>query len=429
MNVLVIGSGGREHAFVHKIAQSTKLGKLYAAPGNAGTAGSATNLPLKSVTDFAEIAQICQEKSIQMLVVGPEAPLVSGISDYFSEKEDLSHIIVVGPCQKGANLEGSKHFSKLFMHRNKIPTAKAATFNQATLAAGLDYLATQTLPYVLKADGLAAGKGVIITADLGEAQKALQEMLGGKFGDAGKQVLIEEYLEGKELSVFVLTDGENYLRLPVAKDYKRIGEQDQGLNTGGMGAVSPVPFASEAFLKKVEQSIIEPTIEGLKKEGITYKGFLYFGLMKVGDEPYVIEYNVRMGDPETQAVLPRLQNDLLALFELMGAQRLDEAKIRIDRCATATVVLASGGYPQHYEKGKEITCKKAETPQNAADTLIFHAGTKEENGKIYTNGGRVLSVTGRGDTHKKALQNAYKRLEEVYFEQCYFRKDIGFDLS
>ncbi len=424
MNVLIIGSGGREHTLAWKIAQSPLLNQLFIAPGNAGTTSLGENLPI-GITDFEKIAESCLSKKIGMVVVGPEAPLVEGIFDYFKKRDDLKHIALIGPSQLGARLEGSKDFSKAFMLRHGIPTGAAATFSKENLEAGLSYLETQTAPYVLKADGLAAGKGVIITSDIEEAKASFKEMVEGKFGDASSQVLIEQFLKGIELSVFVLTDGKNYLVLPPAKDYKRVGENDEGLNTGGMGAVSPVPFASKEFLKKVEEKVIKPTISGFQKEKIDYKGFVYCGLMNVADEPYVIEYNVRMGDPETQVVIPKIENDLLEIFDLLAKEKLNEVALKIDERFATTVVLASGGYPETYENGKEISGLNQENE----NSLVFHAGTKVENDKVVTSGGRVLAITGFGENMEQALKTAYERLGKIHFEKGYFRKDIGFDLK
>lgn len=421
MNVLIIGSGGREHVFAWKISQSPLLSSLYVSPGNAGTASIAQNVPLP---DHEAIGKFCLENSVEMVVVGPEAPLVEGIADYFAATPDLAHIHMIGPGKAGAQLEGSKDFAKQFMAKYGIPTGFAKTFTQATLQEGLAYLAETQPPYVLKADGLAAGKGVLITPSLEEAQSILKEMLGGKFGEASAKVLVEQFLDGIELSVFVLTDGEGYVTFPEAKDYKRIGEGDTGLNTGGMGAVSPVPFAGPRFMEKVQEKIIKPTLAGLKAEGIPYTGFIFFGLIKVGDEPYVIEYNVRMGDPETEVVFPRLQNDLLDLLTLAGEKRLSEAKVAIDERVATTVMLVSGGYPGSYEKGKTITGL-----EGVEDAIVFHAGTATGEGQtVVTNGGRVLAVTALANNMLTALRLSLNGAEKVDFEGKYFRKDIGFDL-
>lgn len=424
MNVLLIGAGGREHTFAWKLAQSPQLSQLYVAPGNAGTALVATNVPIKE-TDFDALASFCLEKGIDMLVVGPEAPLVAGIADYFEEKDSLKHIKVIGPKKAGAMLEGSKDFAKQFMVRHSIPTAAAGSFTKETIVEGLAFLALQTAPYVLKADGLAGGKGVIIAQTLQEAEAALKEMLlDSKFGEASISVLIEEFMHGIELSVFVLTDGKNYVIMPDAKDYKRIGEGDTGLNTGGMGAVSPVPFATESFLQKVEDQVIRPTIEGLQSEGIDYVGFIYFGLMNVNGQPKVVEYNARLGDPETEVVLPRLKSDLLGLFDLAAQRRLSEAILEVDSRTATAVMLVSGGYPETYPKGKVITG----TSNVAEGTIVFHAGTSEENGQVLTNGGRVIALTGFGNTMDEALAKSYAAAAVVDFDGKYYRKDIGFDL-
>lgn len=422
MNILILGSGGREHTFAHKISQSNHCDKLYVAPGNAGTAQIAENLTLNP-TDFEAVKKTVLNHQIEMVVVGPEDPLVKGIYDFFAEDELLKDIAVIGPSKKGALLEGSKERAKEFMASHKIPTAAYQSFTAESLEAGKAFLKTLQPPYVLKADGLAAGKGVLILKDLQEAEEELEKMLTGKFGEASKTVVIEEFLDGIELSVFVLTDGKNYKILPTAKDYKRIGEGDTGLNTGGMGAISPVPFADNAFMKKIEDRIVKPTIEGLQKEAITYKGFVFIGLIKVGDDPYVIEYNVRMGDPETEVVLPRIKTDLVDIFQKISDGKLNEIDLEIEEKTAATIMLVAGGYPENYEKGKEITgFSKVE------NSLLFHAGTIEKEEKILTNGGRVLAITSFGKDFQEALNTSYKNAEKVQFEKMYYRKDIGFDL-
>lgn len=423
MNILILGSGGREHTFAYKIAQSSKCSKLYVAPGNAGTAEIAENLPLNPI-DFAAVGNTALEKDIKMIVVGPEDPLVKGIVDYFANDERLKDIQIIGPSSRGALLEGSKERAKEFMAMHQIPTAAYESFSYENLGAGKNFLETLKSPYVLKADGLAAGKGVLIIDDLEEAKKELENMLSGKFGAASKKVVIEEFLDGIELSVFVLTDGKNYQILPTAKDYKRIGEGDTGLNTGGMGAVSPVPFADETLMNKIEERIVKPTVNGLVKEEIDYKGFIFIGLIKVGEEPFVIEYNVRMGDPETEVVLPRIKTDLVELFEKTWNVELDQANLEIDERTAATVMTVSGGYPGSYEKGKIIS-----GINEIEDSIVFHAGTKKEGGEILTNGGRVIALTSFGDDYKKALKKSYQSAEKLQFDKIYFRKDIGFDLS
>lgn len=423
MNVLLLGSGGRESAFAWKLSQSKLLSHLFIAPGNAGTGQYGTNVSLKA-TDFDAIAKFCLENEIKMVVVGPEEPLVKGIHDYFLANESLKHIPVIGPQKAGAQLEGSKDFSKQFMARHHIPTAAYRSFDKSTLAEGLAYLETQKAPIVLKADGLAAGKGVLICQSIAEAKHELQAMIAdAKFGEASSTVVIEEFLSGIELSVFVLTDGHNYKLLPSAKDYKRIGEKDSGLNTGGMGSVSPVPFADEAFLQKVEERIVKPTINGLKVDGIPYKGFIFIGLMNVNNDPYVIEYNVRMGDPETQSVLPRIEGDLLDLLQGVAEENLADRSFAVSPKTAATVVIVSGGYPGDYESGKVIA-----NLNNVKDAHVFHAGTRQEGEDIVTAGGRVLAITAIKDTLFDALQQATADAGRIYFEGKYYRRDIGFDL-
>lgn len=422
MNVLLLGSGGREHAMAWKIRKSNYLNNLYIAPGNAGTALLGTNVPV-AVTDFGAMKQFALEHDIDMIVVGPEDPLVEGVYDFFRDDEDICHIAVIGPSRKGAQLEGSKDFAKSFMMRHQIPTARYQTVTLENIMEGNAFLDTLPSPYVLKADGLAAGKGVLIIQDVNEAKQMLSEMLNGKFGKASDKVVIEEFLSGIECSVFVLTDGSSYKILPVAKDYKRIGEGDTGLNTGGMGAVSPVPFADEQFMEKVRTRIVEPTIEGLRREKIEYKGFIFLGLIKVEGDPKVIEYNVRMGDPETEVVMPLIKSDLLDLFIGVTTETLDRKKIEIDERTAVTVMMVSGGYPGAYEKGKEILGLDEVT-----DSILFHAGTKNENNRVLTNGGRVLAVTSYGQTMDDALERSYRTITRICFEQCTFRKDIGFDL-
>lgn len=423
MNILIIGSGGRESAFAWKLAQSNQLSQLYIAPGNAGTSQYGTNVPL-NVTDFEGIADFAIKNGIDMVLVGPEEPLVKGIHDYFLARTDLSHIPVIGPQQIGAQLEGSKDFSKQFMQRHEIPTAASRSFDENSLAEGLAYLETQNLPIVLKADGLAAGKGVLICETLEQAKQELTAMIAdAKFGEASRMVVVEEFLKGIELSVFVLTDGDTYKILPSAKDYKRIGEQDTGLNTGGMGSVSPVPFANSAFLDKVEERVIIPTINGLKKDGIPYKGFIFIGLMNMDGDPYVIEYNVRMGDPETESVLPRIESDLLDLLQGVAIGDLADRSFTLSPKTAATVMLVSGGYPGNYSSGIQI-----DNIESVKESLVFHAGTREEEGVVKTAGGRVLAVTALGDTMFDALQQATADAGRIYFEGKYFRRDIGFDL-
>jgi phosphoribosylamine---glycine ligase len=422
MNILLLGSGGREHAFAWKMTESELCSELYIAPGNAGTHELGINLDLNP-NDFDAVKEAVLAHGIEMVVVGPEEPLVRGIYDFFQKDADLEGVAVVGPSQEGAKLEGSKAYAKVFMQENNIPTAAYREFTAATLEAGKAYLATQTPPFVLKADGLAAGKGVLILDEVTQAQAALEEMLGGKFGAASATVVVEAFLKGIEFSVFVLTDGKTYKILPVAKDYKRIGEGDTGLNTGGMGAISPPSFVSAAMMQKVEERIIKPTIAGLQQRQIVYKGFIFFGLIAVNGEPFVIEYNCRMGDPETEAVLPRLKGDLVELLYAAANDDLEKESLSIDPQTTATVMLVAGGYPESYEKGKEM--KGLEKLKNC---WAFHAGTTMAEEKVVTNGGRVLAITARGKNMKDALATAYKNAKIVDFEGKYYRKDIGFDL-
>lgn len=431
MNILIIGSGGREHTFTWKIAQSKLTEKLFVAPGNAGTAQIATNLPL-AVSDFDGIGKAVIENEIGLVVVGPEEPLVKGIVDYFKSKKELRKVRIIGPDAKGAMLEGSKDFSKNFMVKYGIPCGASATFTKDTLEDGLKYLETQKAPFVLKADGLAAGKGVIITNELAEAKKTLVEMLAeAKFGDASSKVLVEQYLSGIELSVFVLSDGKNYKILPEAKDYKRIGEGDTGLNTGGMGAVSPVPFADAAFMQKVEDRVVKPTLAGLQAEGIKYVGFIFIGLMNVDGEPYVIEYNARMGDPETEVVIPRIKNDLVKLFKATADGKLDKVKFSINPKSAVTSVVVAKGYPEDYRKGDVM-----DIPAADKDCIIFHAGTKliatdsvqESSSQVVTNGGRVMALTGMARTMEAAMKKSQKMAKKVKYKGKYYRKDIGKDL-
>ena len=422
MNVLILGSGGREHAFAWKIAQSNLLSKLYITPGNAGTGLVGINLDVQA-TNFEGIKKLALQHQINLVVVGPEDPLVKGIHDFFRNDEELKLISVIGPDQKGAQLEGSKEFAKEFMVKYRIPTAAYGSFTLETYGKACAFLDKMKPPYVLKADGLAAGKGVLIIHNINEAKEALKTMLEGQFGSASAKVVIEEFLSGIEVSFFVLTDGENYVLLPEAKDYKRIGVNDTGLNTGGMGAVSPVPFATNEFTQKVVQRIIGPTIHGLKAEGIHYQGFIFFGLIKVGNEPFVIEYNARMGDPETEVVLPRIESDFLELLAAVPEKKLSEVPFSITNKAATTVMMVSGGYPGDYQKGKVITGFESVT-----DSLVFHAGTSVNNNQIVTNGGRVLAVTSLAGTKEDALQCSYKNAAKLSFDQSYYRPDIGFDL-
>ncbi len=423
MNILIVGAGGREHTFAYKLAQSKECEKLFVAPGNAGTANIATNVNI-GVTDFDKIKELVLSEAIKMVVVGPEVPLVEGIYDYFKNDSELKEVAVIGPSAEAAQLEGSKEYAKEFLVKHNIPTAAYQSFTPETVSEGQAFLETLKAPYVLKADGLAAGKGVLIIDNLEEAKKELAEMLtNNKFGEASNKVVIEEFLDGIELSVFVLTDGKNYITLPTAKDYKRIGEGDTGLNTGGMGAISPVPFADDAFMNKIETQVVKPTVEGIIKDNLDYKGFIFIGLIKVDGEPKVIEYNVRMGDPETEAVLPRVNNDLLDMFKHVSNQTLDKVVLDLDPRTAVTVMTVAGGYPEAYNKGDEIT-----GIDNVEDSIVFQAGTTHKSGKIVTNGGRVLTITSFGDNFKEALAVSYKNVNKINFKGINYRNDLGFDL-
>jgi phosphoribosylamine---glycine ligase len=423
MTILLLGSGGREHALAWKMLQSSQCSKLFVAPGNAGTASIAVNVNINP-NDFAAVKNLVLAENIEMVVVGPEDPLVNGVFDFFKNDAELKDIPVIGPSKHGAQLEGSKEFAKEFLVKHNIPTAAYDSFTKDTVEKGCEFLTTLKPPYVLKADGLAAGKGVLILNDLAEAQQELRNMLvDAKFGDASSKVVIEEFLDGIELSCFVLTDGKNYKILPTAKDYKRIGEGDTGLNTGGMGAVSPVPFADAALMQKIEERVVKPTIAGLQKDNIEYKGFVFIGLIKVGDDPFVIEYNVRMGDPETEVVMPRLQSDLVEIFQAIATQNLDKINLEIDPRSATTIMIVSGGYPEDYEKGKVISgLEKVE------GSIAFHAGTALNDGQIVSNGGRVIAVTSYGDNFKEAIAKSYANIEKITFDKMNYRKDIGFDL-
>lgn len=423
MKILLLGSGGREHALTWKMLQSSRCEAVFVAPGNAGTAQIAQNIAINP-NDFEAVKQAVLTHHIDMVVVGPEDPLVKGIVNFFKQDETIQHIPVIGPSKEAAQLEGSKDFAKEFLIRHQIPTAAYQSFTKDTVEKGKKFLETLKAPYVLKADGLAAGKGVVILEELNEAKAELEDMLvDAKFGDASSKVVIEEFLSGIELSCFVLTDGKSYQLLPTAKDYKRIGEGDKGLNTGGMGAVSPVPFATDEFLKKIEDRIVIPTVEGIKKDQLDYKGFIFIGIIKVGEDPFVIEYNVRMGDPETEVVMPRVKSDLVELFQAMAKGELASMNIELDARSATTVMLVSGGYPEDYEKGKVIT-----GIENVEDSIVFHAGTTVKDNQIVTNGGRVLAVTSYGNSYEEALKKSYQNIDKLNFDKIYYRKDIGFDL-
>ena len=423
MNILILGSGGREHTFAWKLSQSPKLSKLFVAPGNAGTAEIAVNIPI-GVNDFDAIKEFVIKEKVDLVLVGPEDPLVNGIHDYFLQDKNLKNVSVIGPEKLAATLEGSKEFAKEFMMRHQIPTAQYKSFTAETVEEGFKFLEQLNPPYVLKADGLAAGKGVVILNDLDQAKNELRAMLlDSKFGSASSTVVIEEFLDGIELSVFVLTDSDTYKVLPTAKDYKRIGEGDTGLNTGGMGAISPVPFANKEFMDKIEQRIVKPTVEGLKIDGMPYKGFIFIGLIKVGDDPKVIEYNVRMGDPETEVVIPRLKNDFVDVLQAVANKTLFEIDLQLDERTATTVMTVSGGYPGSYEKGKEIN-----GIATIKDSLVFHAGTTITDGKVVTNGGRVMAITSFGTDFKSALAKSYENVDKLSFEGMNYRKDLGFDL-
>lgn len=423
MNILILGSGGREHAIAWKVAKSNRIKNLFVAPGNAGTVGIAINVNINPM-DFNSVAKFITEKNIDMLIVGPEEPLVKGIAEFMHKISGLENLKIIGPDSIGAKLEGSKEFAKEFMQKYDIPTASYKAFNKDGIQRAFDYLDKLKPPYVLKADGLAAGKGVVILEDKELAKEALKKMFDGQFGEAGNTVVIEEFLDGIEYSVFVLTDGENYCILPEAKDYKRIGEANTGLNTGGMGAISPVPFFDKKLREKTERQIILPTINGLKNEGINYRGFIFFGLIMVNNNPFVIEYNVRLGDPETEAIIPRVKNDLIDLFEACAASKLNNHKIDIINQTVASVMAVSGGYPESYEKGKQITGLN-----NITDSILFHAGTKMQDGRTVTSGGRVIAVSSYGKTMQEALKKSYQSLDKINFDKMFFRKDLGFDLQ